>query len=313
MDFDSIEKELLDIFSKSLHDNIKIPKNEPILVKYKDDRVQEKKVITIEEIQNQIKTLCDNKKNGEQVSCLLDYFYQIKPPYRIEKNNNYAQYLIEKSYYLHWSNELKQYYNKNLAIILGYKYHYFISFARKKSDTGTTYQINKDYIDYIDDMKINQNDKDKMNLLARALYEDFKSRKLHLNGYLDEENLTGNINTHIKEACEKTIFFIQIINNDIFIKDAENNFCFQEFQFIKNGIETQKIYIKATLCEKILKSRHIGTGLKDWYHEATNENYYIDLCDSSVENISIIFRDKVFKKIEDYIDNMIDESINFNS
>jgi len=204
-----------------------------------------------EKIKKEITEIFHNNQNDSrlQVSSFLKYFYNLKD---LESESlKYRKYMIQNSYYQNWNKKIQEYYDEKLEIILEHEYHYFISFSRSSTDEKLPNRVNKNYEVYIKGTltdEIYKEEKISENLLAKAIYHQLEDRLPLHDGYIDYKHTKDKYDHHIQRACEKTIFFVQIIQNIMFNKKNNNqkeNYCFKEFEFVQKGIKSTIQYIIA--------------------------------------------------------------------
>jgi len=225
--------------------------------------------------------------------------------------------LIVKTYKPNWSKVQKEYFEHAWRLISS-EHDFFFSFTTRYSPPGGDNPINGRYEYLIKKIlgspQFRKADRSKRNLLAEALYRLLAQRPYHGFLFTLHENDNAVTETKLKEACAKSLVFIQVVQNIMFEEPlGRTNYCFFEHTEAINSMEDENriIFVVAENCRGDLVPDfsvprrydrwHSHVVIKDPpYLEEASNNSSQRICDLKEK-----FEKKVVRKVQEVLEGIL--------
>ena len=146
--------------------------------------------------------------------------------------------LILRTYARAWDHSELDHFKKYYYALNNF-YDYFLSFTNRNPSPGNDNIINRKYKHFITDVlgktRYKEADKRKENLLAETINYLLKNADQPLKGffYPQKEGDSRNVKNKLSQACRESFVFIQIVQNIMFVKINDTNYCHFEYQDAK--------------------------------------------------------------------------------
>ena len=240
---------------------------------------------------------------------------------RVKEDKNkeilkYCRMLIIKTYIKRWSPKQLDYFEKISDILMTTDYDYFLSFTRRKRSSGGYNPVNTNYEHFIKAIlgkhRFTHEERIEKNLLAKSIHQIL--RDSGYNGFFYPEHIGDNqpVDPKIEWACKNTHIFIQVIQDIMLDKPNVENYCFKEYNYVKDAFsEKQILFVFAEdYLEKFLNRPHVCLDYLDWYERIIGKDIVtlkftttwkqkdIDLLKKKIEK-------NICNKIREYKDHLI--------
>lgn len=204
-----------------------------------------------------------------------------------------------------WSQKQKKYYTDKIAYF-DKQYDYFLSFTnRVLGNKAGPNPINRKYNHLINHILGEAYTKKADNILAECL-DYYLTTEKGFKGffYPDREGDNTIVERKLKEGCDDTRNFIQIVQNVMFEDPKDRkNYCLVEFEYAKDELDDDALLF--VLAEKRKEDLYSPDQVKEKYREwlgyvGEKDALHIEFSEFNNENL-----EKVFDKINDKILNRI--------
>ena len=253
-----------------------------------------------------------------QVSESLIMIYRVMGD-KNEEILSYCRMLINKAYIKKCSPKRVDYFETISDILTTTEYDYFLSFTRRKRSVGGYNPVNKNYEYFIKDTLGGRWFKDKerieKNLLARSIHQILTDSGY--NGFFYPEHIGDNqpVDPKVERACKNSHVFIQLIQDITFDKPNVENYCFKEYNYVKDVFsEEQNLFVLAEVSyEKFIYRSPVCLDYLDWYNHIKGKDIVIleftttrKQKDIDLLKIKTKIEENICNKIKGYKDHLIE-------
>lgn len=202
--------------------------------------------------------------------------------YRAKKQDREAYYrLIKGAYYKYWSDTQKKYFDDAYTVIAGNTY-YFLSFTHHNPTNGAINIINREHQGFIEFTLGKElegiGDFVRKNMLAEAI--NYYLCNAYLDGFYYPLHNGDNavVKEKLTKACNLALTFIQIIHAAIFFKADDVNFCWFEYDKVRqSGVCKKMFFVLAEQRDDVKNLRLRNTDFGSWLASAVDEQDALEL------------------------------------
>ena len=242
---------------------------------------------------------------------------------RVKEDKNeeilkYCHMLIIKTYIKSWSPEQLDYFEKISDILMTPDYYdYFLSFTRRKRSSGGYNPVNNNYEHFIKAIlgknQFTHKERIEKNLLAKSIHQIL--RDSGYNGFFYPEQIEDNqpIDPKVEWACKNAHTFIQLIQGVMFDTQNDENYCFKEYNYVKDTFSDKQILfiVAEDSYERFINGPYVGLVYLDWYeHVRRNNSVFLEFTTTRKQRdiylLTKKIEEKICNKIKEYKDHLIE-------
>jgi hypothetical protein len=229
---------------------------------------------------------------------------------------NYCRKLIIKAYSKNWNQEQLDYFERISDILKTLDYDYFLSFTRRKRSSGGYNPVNNNYEHFIKAIlgrhRFTHKERIEKNLLAESIHKIL--RDCGYNGFFYPEHIGDNqpVDPKVEQACKNSHIFIQLIQDVMFDKPNVENYCFNEYNYVKDTFsEDQILFVLAEGSrEKFVSRSPVCLDYLDWYDHFKRKDIVIlefttTWKQKDIDLLKKKIEEKICNKIKEYKDHLI--------
>lgn len=200
-------------------------------------------------------------------------------------------------------------------------YDYCLSFTKRNPSPGQVNIINQKYKFLIKDIlghkKYKQANRIKDNLLAASINYLLENEQLNGFYYPHKEGDSQKVKQKLKEGCENSFVFVQLIQNVMFTDLNDENFCFFEYNVAVKPRPFRKHFkflLAGNSHKDLIKEEEVSLEYDDWYQNVYESDKLI-IEPTDVYNAAQIkeLKDKISEKLLQSVKNskweLIDKAI----
>jgi hypothetical protein len=230
---------------------------------------------------------------------------------------SYCYKLIIKAYSKNWNREQLDYFERISHMLTTTKYDYFLSFTRRKRSSGGYNPVNNNYEHFIKailgEYQFTHKERSEKNLLAKSIHQILRNNAY--NGFFYPEYIGDNqpVDPKVEWACKNAHTFIQLIQGVMFDTQNDENYCFKEYNYVKDTFSDKQILfiVAEDTHERFITRPHVGFGYLDWYeHVLRNDSVILEFTmtrrQEDIDFLKKKIEEKICNKIREYKDHLIE-------